>query len=87
MHAGNTKSIAHTIGIAQQNQSLIGAEKELAAFISAVQSLYGTEQSMQSAEDWIHELELLNLEDSIDTDWRQVTIAASARLASRVCLI
>lgn len=87
MQAGSSKSIAHSIEIAQQNHFQIGAEKELAAFISAVQSLFGAEQSLQSAEDWIHELESLNREDAAVPDWRQVTIAASVRLASRVCLI
>jgi hypothetical protein len=57
------------------------AEKELSAFIRAVQKLFG-EQARQSALHWIEELERMDWPsgDSIP-DWRQATAVASARLA------
>ena len=61
---------------------LVLAEKELSAFISAVDKLFGAEQARQSALHWIEELELMDWPsgDSIP-DWRQATVVASARLA------
>ncbi len=41
------------------NGFLVLAEKELSAFISAVDKLFGVEQARQSALDWIEELELM----------------------------
>lgn len=61
------------------------AEAELAAFISAVAELFGTEQSQTSTEDWLEEAELMDSPPrSAFRNWRSVTIAASARLASRI---
>lgn len=61
------------------------AERELAAFISAVTELFGSGQARLSAEDWLDELELMDsLPGSTSRDWRRVTVAASARLASRL---
>ncbi len=61
------------------------AERELGAFINAVTELCGPEQARLSAEDWLEELALMNSEaESTGRDWRPVTIAASARLASRL---
>ena len=40
---------------------LHSAEKELAAFSQAVLELFGSEQARLSAEDWIEELELMDL--------------------------
>ena len=64
------------------NDFLVLAEKELSAFIRAVQKLFGAEQARQSALHWIEELERMDWpsEDSIP-DWRQATVVASARLA------
>jgi hypothetical protein len=61
---------------------LILAEKELEAFIRAVQQLFGAEQARQSALHWIEELMLMDWPsgESIP-DWRQATVVASARLA------
>ena len=39
---------------------LVLSEKELSAFISAVEMLFGAEQARQSALDWIEELEFMN---------------------------
>jgi hypothetical protein len=61
------------------------AERELVSFISAVTELYGFEQARLSEEDWLDESELMdNPPISTERNWRAVTIAASARLASRV---
>ena len=63
------------------------AERELSSFIAAVTELCGREQAMLSANDWLYELELMDSPPrSQERDWRAVTIAASARLASRINL-
>ena len=64
---------------------LILAEKELSAFIRAVDKLFGAEQARQSALDWIEELELVDwpLGDAIP-DWRRATVAACVRLGALV---
>jgi len=36
------------------------AERELAAFISAVTELFGSERARPSTRDWLHELALMN---------------------------
>jgi len=60
---------------------LILAEKELSAFIRAVQKLFGPEQARQSGLHWIEELELMDWPsgESIP-DWRRATVGASVRL-------
>lgn len=67
------------------NSLLILAEKELAAFIGAVDELFGPQQARQSAFDWIEELELKDWPrgQSIP-DWRQATLGASARLGALI---
>jgi hypothetical protein len=61
------------------------AERELGAFISAVTQLYGPEEARISAEDWLDELESMDgLPGSTSSEWRQITIAAAARIASRL---
>jgi len=61
------------------------AERELAAFVAAVKASYGQEQAKLSAEDWLEESELMDSPPRSETrNWRAVTIAASARLATRV---
>ena len=62
---------------------LLLAEKELAAFMSAVDELFGPEQARQSALDWIQELERMDWPsgDSVP-DWRQTTVGASGRLGA-----
>jgi hypothetical protein len=58
---------------------------QLAAFIEAVTELFGLEQARLSAEDWLDESELMDSPPrSTSRDWRAVTVAASARLASRL---
>ena len=60
---------------------LILAEKELSAFIRAVDKLFGAEQARQSALDWIEELAHIDWPsgESIP-NWRRATVGASARL-------
>jgi hypothetical protein len=61
------------------------AERELSAFIAAVTTLFGEEQAKLSAEDWLDESASIDITpQSTCRDWRTVTIAASARLASRL---
>ena len=56
---------------------LILAEKELSAFIRAVDKLFGAEQARQSALHWIEELERMDWPsgESIP-DWRRATAGA-----------
>ena len=61
------------------------AERELASFIGAVTELFGPEQARLSAGDWLEESELMDSPPrSTSRDWRAITVAASARLASRL---
>ena len=61
------------------------AERELASFIAAVTELYGPAQARFAAEDWVEEADFMDSPPRSEIrDWRSVTIAASARLASRV---
>jgi hypothetical protein len=62
---------------------LILAEKELSAFIRAVDELFGAEQARQSAIDWIEELGRMDWPSGVSIpDWRQATVGASARLGA-----
>lgn len=61
------------------------AERELGAFMSVVTDLYGSEQARVSARDWIEEFESMNALPGLTARaWRLITIAAAARLASRL---
>jgi hypothetical protein len=61
------------------------AERELSSFVAAGTTLYGPGQARLSAEDWLGESELMDTPlRSEARNWRAITIAASARLASRV---
>jgi len=65
------------------NGFLILAEKELSAFISAVDKLFGVEQARQSALDWIEELVLMDWPSGESApDWRRARLGASARLGA-----
>jgi hypothetical protein len=64
---------------------IVIAERELGAFIRAVTELFGVEQAKLAADDWVDELELMDiLPGSTGRDWGSVTVAASARLARRL---
>jgi hypothetical protein len=61
------------------------AERELAAFLEAVQRLFGPEQARLAAEDWFDESDLMDSLPALTSrGWRAVTIAASARVANRL---
>jgi len=60
------------------------AERELAAFFSAVAELFGSEQAEHSADDWLHELETVDGLPASTREWRLITARASTRLANRV---
>jgi hypothetical protein len=61
------------------------AERELGAFMRAVTQLFGPEQAVLAAEDWVDELESMDaLPGPATRDWGSVTVAASARLARRL---
>ena len=78
----NTKESFSNSICKQQTQM---AEREFSAFISAVNELFGPEQAQLSAVDWLDELESMNSQTgSTNRHWRAVTVAASARLASRL---
>ena len=62
------------------------AERELAAFVGAVNELFGSEEARISTAEWIEELLAADRPIGPDiTDWRRITIIASSRLANRVC--
>ena len=60
------------------------AERELAAFFSAVRELFGSELAKHSAEDWLNELETADGLPASTREWRLITAKVARRLASRV---
>ena len=61
------------------------AERELSAFIAAVAECFGADQARVSVEDWLDEVELMEVSPrSTHRGWRAITIAASVRLANRL---
>jgi hypothetical protein len=60
------------------------AERELAAFWSAVTELFGPELAELSVEEWLEELVATNDLPSSARDWRRVTLNICKRLAARV---
>jgi hypothetical protein len=61
------------------------AERELSAFIIAVTERFGAEQARISTQEWLDGAEIMDSPPrAAPRDWRAVTIAASARLASRI---
>ena len=66
-------------------EHMVMAERELAAFLSAVTELYGDEQATMAAAVWLEELDARNgLPGPASRDWRTLTVAVLARLASRL---
>jgi hypothetical protein len=65
-------------------EPMITAERELSAFFSAVAELFGQEQAVLAAKDWLQQLEVMADLPTSSRDWRLMSIAASARLAKRV---
>ncbi len=75
------------------SELVVTAERELAAYYTAISATYGLEEAMQAAHDWIEELERADKEKlkcaprhiaGALPNWRSVTISAAHRLASRV---
>ena len=65
-------------------QLLASAEREVSAFVTAVNQLLGAKQGRKAANNWIEELERMDWPSGASvTDWRKVTIAAAARLVRR----
>jgi|SRR5580698_7166795 hypothetical protein len=61
------------------------AERELSSFIAGVTKAFGPEQGQVSMQDWLDEAEMMDSPPrSTSRDWCSVTIAAWARLASRI---
>ena len=53
--------------------------------LSGIPATFGPEQPRVAAEDWVDELEFVDiLPEPAGRDWRSVTIAAAARLANRL---
>jgi hypothetical protein len=75
------------IAIVRSQEALVSviAKRELGAFIRAVTELFGPEHARFAAEYWIDELELTDaLPGPTRRDWGAITVAASARLATRL---
>ena len=65
-------------------QLLASAERELSAFVTAVNQLFDAKQGRKAAKNWIEELERTDWPSGASAiDWRKVTIAAAARLVRR----
>jgi hypothetical protein len=63
---------------------LPNGERELAAFARAVTEMFGSEQAGQSVKDWLQELQETDRPiDDRPINWRNLTVFAAARLASR----
>lgn len=61
------------------------AERELSAFIRSVTNLLGTEPDRYLTNIWLDAVAAMDImPEPTSLDWRLVTIAASARLASRL---
>jgi hypothetical protein len=64
---------------------MVIAERELGAFIRAVTELFGPEQARLATEDWVEEVELMDvLPGPTRREWGSVTVAASVQLARRL---
>jgi hypothetical protein len=66
---------------------LLEAEREMAAFVTAVNHLFGCESARRAAEYWLEQLTRCGWTcDGISPNWRYFTVSASARLAVSVIL-
>ena len=70
------------------NQPATMAERELFAFVNSVANLFGSEHRSLLAEIWLDELASMDsMPAPTSCEWRMVSVAAWARLASRfMCL-
>jgi hypothetical protein len=63
----------------------VAAERELGAFVNAVSDLYGPDQARLAAEDWLLELEMMDMAPELSCRvWRTLTIVSASRLAVRL---
>jgi hypothetical protein len=61
------------------------AERAVGAFIQVVTDSFGPDEARRAAEDWLQELESMDLARELTTcDWRVITIAAATRMAVRL---
>ena len=60
------------------------AERELAAFFSAVTELFGPELAELSVEEWLEELVATNNLPSSSREWRRISLNICKRLAARL---
>jgi hypothetical protein len=73
-----TSSAEHERSKAQLQAS---AEREMSAFIAAVNQLFDAELGRKAENNWIKELDLMNWpSDASAINWRKLTIAAAFRL-------
>jgi len=66
---------------AASNEWVGQAERELGAFLAVVSESFGQDHVRPAADYWIRELEALDIGEEQKSSFRQVTIAASMRLA------
>jgi hypothetical protein len=65
-------------------QLLASAERELSAFVTAVNQLFDAVHGRKATKHWIEELERTDWPSQASVvDWRKVSIAAAARLVRR----
>jgi hypothetical protein len=71
-------SVDHERVMAQLQAS---AEREMSAFVAAVNQLFDAEQGRKAANNWIRVLERMDWPSKASAiDWRKLTIAAAVRL-------
>jgi hypothetical protein len=62
-------------------QLLASAERELSAFVTAVNRSFDADEGRKAAKNWIEELVRTDWPSGASViDWRKITIAAAARL-------
>lgn len=83
----NTESIG-VLGLENSMAELFAAaERELSAFVIAVNLLFEGEPGLKAANNWIDELERTDWPTEAPAiDWRKVTIAAAASVANGMTL-
>ena len=77
----SSSSVDHERLTAQLRAS---AERELSAFIAAVNQLFDAEQGRKAGNNWMKELERMDWPSSASAiNWRKLTIAAAVRLLNK----
>lgn len=70
--------------IGASNPPATMAEREMLSFVDSVVSLFGSEQARFLTEIWLNELATMDrMPEPMSSEWRRVSLFASARLASR----